>query len=197
MGLPMQALHRSDGHVPATVAGPAFLRDGTEVWIRPVQEGDRGLVREFLRREPAEALALRYFAAIRPDLAEAEIVSPATPDERLCLVVLENRTEDVTVLGVGEYARTAPGVAEVAFLVAGRYRGRGIATLLLARLARAARTAGIVRFEARVGEDNPGMLDVVRGSGLAFTERAVDGEVEVRIRLVPEDGPARDAPARP
>lgn len=191
----MQALLRPDASLPPAISGPAFLPDGSEVWVRPVRAEDRALVHQFLRLEPEEALARRYFAAVRAELAEAAIVAASTPDERLCLLALEKRAEDVTVLGVGEYARTAPGAAEVAFLVAGRYRGRGLATLLLARLARAARAFGILRFEARVGEDNPAMLDVFRASGLPFTERAGPGEVEVRIPLVPEFGARRRADA--
>jgi RimJ/RimL family protein N-acetyltransferase len=192
----MLALLRPDVSLPPAIAGTAFLRDGTEVWIRPVQEQDRALVREFLRREPEESLALRYFAAVRADRAEAEIVAPTSPDERLCLVALGNRAGEVAVLGVGEYARTRPATAEIAFLVGEPYRGLGIATLLLARLARAARAFGILSFEARVVEDNPGMLEVFRGSGLPFTERGAEGEVDVLIPLVPEVG-RTDGPENP
>lgn len=187
----MQAPLRPDASLPLAVSGPAFLRDGSEVWVRPVREEDRALVHEFLRHEPEESLALRYFAAIRAELAEAAIVAPSSPDERLCLAALESRAEDVTVLGVGEYARTRPGAAEVAFLVAARYRERGVATLLLARLARAARAFGILRFEARVDEDNPAMLEVFRAGDLPSVERAGPGEVDVTIPLVPEFGARR------
>jgi GNAT superfamily N-acetyltransferase len=174
--------------LPPAVAGPAFLRDGTEVWVRPVQASDGELVRDFLEQETAESLEMRFFSAIRPFLAQEEIVRPSLPDDRLCLVVLGDRTDQVSVLGVGEYVRLAAGsaVAEVAFLVAGPFRGRGIATLLLARLARAARAFGIVRFEARVRSENPEMLEVFRGSGLPFHEESAEGEVDVLIPLGPE-----------
>lgn len=186
--------------LPPAVAGPAFLRDGTEVWVRPVLPSDRELVREFVEQESPESLELRYFSAIRPVLAQEEIVRPTSPDDRLCLVVLGDRADMVAVLGVGEYARTPdrPSVAEVAFLVATPFRGRGIATLLLARLARAARAFGILTFEARVRSENPEMLEVFRGSGLPMREQSSEGEVDVIIPLQPEASPSaavRPAPA--
>jgi GNAT superfamily N-acetyltransferase len=155
-----------------------------------VQSADRELVREFLEQESPDSLEMRYFSAVRPVLAQEEIVRSTPPDDRLCLLALGDPADRVTVLGVGEYARTRPGstVAEVAFLVATPYRGRGIATLLLARLARAARAFGILRFEARVRSENPDMLEVFRGSGLPLHESVAEGEVDVEIPLCPEVG---------
>jgi len=183
---------RCDSGLPPAVAGPAFLRDGTEVWVRPVHPSDDDLVRGFVEQESPESLERRYFSAIRPSRVEEAIVRSSRPEERLCLVVLGERAERLAVLGVGEYARSPddPSVAEVAFLVAEAFRGRGIATLLLARLARAARGYGIVRFEARVLPENPEMLEVFRGSGLPVEEASSDGEVDVSIPLGPEATPS-------
>jgi GNAT superfamily N-acetyltransferase len=179
--------------IPPAVAGPAFLRDGTQVWVRPVQDSDRDLVLDLLERESMEPPELRTFSAIRPSYAGEGFVAPSSPGDRLCLLVLGDRVDRVAVLGLGEYARERADlpVAEVAFLVAGPFRGRGIASLLLARLARAARAFGILRFEARVRQENPEMLEVFRGSGLPFTERSDEGEVDVVIPLSPEVGASR------
>ncbi len=176
--------------LPPAVVGPAFLRDGTEVWIRPALGSDRDLVLELLEREPPESIASRFGSAIRPERAQAEIVHPASPEERLCLLALGDRGDRAAVLGIGEYAREGPGspVAEIAFLVAVPFRGRGIATLLLARLARAATGFGILRFEARVRSENPEMLEVFRGSGRAISQVSTEGEVDVLIPLVPDAG---------
>jgi acetyltransferase len=179
-----------DPTLPPAVAGPAFLRDGTEVWVRPAQSSDRDLVLDLLERESPDALKQRYFSALRPGRAGEELLAPSVPEDRLCLLVLGDRSDRVVVLGVGEYARLGPGssVAEVAFLVGAPYRGRGIATLLLARLARAALAFGIRRFEARIRAENPEMLEVFRGSGLPFTEETGEDEVDVLIPLAPDAG---------
>jgi GNAT superfamily N-acetyltransferase len=182
--------------LPPGVVGPAFLRDGTEVWVRPAIGPDRDLLLELLEREPSESLAFRFGSAIRPELAEEEIARIAPPEDRLCLLALGDRSGRAAVLGVGEYARLGPGApaAEIAFLVAAPFRRRGIASLLLARLARAAEGFGILRFEARVRADNPEMLEVFRGCGRPLVEAGEEGEVLVQIPLVPDAGSSSGEP---
>jgi len=182
-----------DPLLPPAVAGPAFLRDGTEVWVRGAQPTDRDLVLDLLEREAVGAP--EGTAPLRSPtlLGQKQILEPASPEDRLCLLVLGDVNGRVRALGVGEYARPRPAstVAEIAFLVAGPFRGQGIATLLLARLARAAQAFGIVRFEARIRAENPEMLEVFRGSGFPFTEEPSEGEVDVLIPLTPEESATR------
>jgi len=179
--------------LPPAVAGPAFLSDGTEVWVRPVQESDRDIVLDALERESPQVLGL---VSLKPTLTQEEVLAPTSPDDRLCLLVLGERTDRVTVMGVGEYARTHPGspVARVAFLVGGPFRDQGIATLLLARLARAAIAFGIRRFEARFREESPELLEVFRGSGLPVSRENAGGEVDVQIPLTPDVGATATRP---
>jgi len=200
-----------DPELPPAVAGPAFLPDGTEVWVRPLHSSDGELVREFVQQESPSSLELRYFSAVRPVLAQEETGRHPPLRDRLCLLVLGDRADRVSILGIGEYARIGPGAttAEAGFLVAAAFHGRGIAALLLARLARAARTFGIARFEARVGGENPEMLEVFRGTGLPLHEELGDGEVDVVIptgseagpsgtmRVAPADAARREAPGPP
>lgn len=184
-----------DASLPPAVAGPAFLRDGTEVWVRPVLDEDRELVLDFLGREATEAIELRHFAAVRAEAPERERIARSSPADRLCLLVLGEHADQVAIVGVGEYVRLGPGapVAEIAFLVAASFRGLGVASLLLARLARAARAFGLVRFEARVREEDSGILEVFQGRGLPFGEGSDEGEVDVFIPLDPEVGQAGSA----
>ncbi len=88
-----------------------------------------------------------------------------------------------TLLGVVTCARTreADAHAEVAFAVADRFHGHGLATRMLERLAEIARPVGIERFEAWVHLSNRRMLAVFRDSG--FTVVHDDPEAGVS-RLV-------------
>jgi GNAT superfamily N-acetyltransferase len=175
--------------LPPAVAGPSFLRDGTEVWVRPVRADDDVLVRAFVRASSFESLEERYFAGIRPSVAEAEIVTPGAPESRLCLLALGQAAGEVAILGVGEYVRCGPAssLAEVAFLVAEGYRGRGVASLLLARLARAARAFGIARFAASVRPENPEMLEVFHASGFPYREERLADEIEIVFPIGPPE----------
>ncbi len=174
------------------MTGPAFLRDGTEVWVREAQEEDRPLLAEFLARASAEALASTVFPTSRPELGAAEVAAASRADEALGLLVLGDRAGGVAVLGLGRYAREEArgATAEVTFLVDDAYRDRGIPMLLLARLARAARAFGIRQFEARVRPDNPGMLEVFRTSGFPIAERPDADEVAVLVPIGSEPDPS-------
>ena len=75
--------------------------------------------------------------------------------------------------------------AEVAFVVADPWQGRGLAPLLLDRLADRARSRGIERFVAETLSDNRAMLAVFRASGLAETSSLIDpGVVRVEMSLL-------------
>jgi catechol 2,3-dioxygenase-like lactoylglutathione lyase family enzyme/GNAT superfamily N-acetyltransferase len=70
-------------------------------------------------------------------------------------------------LGVARYIRLPrrPGSAEAAVTVIDEYQGRGLGTLLLLLLARAAITRGIRRFVAYVLEENRPMREILEGLG--------------------------------
>lgn len=185
--------------LPPAVDGPAFLRDGTEVWVRPPQPSDDDLLREFSAHEELEALDLHYFPSIRPPASGGPDAPAPSPEDRLCLLVLGEHAGRVRLLAVGEYQRspTVTDLAELAFLVAEPFRGRGIGSLLLARLARAARGFGLVCFDARIRAANPEILEVFGESGRSHREELEEGEVHVLIPLSPEFRPRTSALAVP
>ena len=66
---------------------------------------------------------------------------------------------------MASYFRMSPTVAEAAFAVDDRLQGKGIATLLLERLAAFASANGFTRFQATTMAENTAMIDVFRDSG--------------------------------
>ena len=76
---------------------------------------------------------------------------------------------------------TRRGQAEVAFAVADDWQGRGIATLLLVRLAELADAAGIETLTAMVHPSNHRMLRVFRDSGFPVEVTARPAELHVRM----------------
>jgi GNAT superfamily N-acetyltransferase len=143
------------------------LRDGTLVRIRAVGLEDQDSVRAFVRNLSREALDLRFFGAVRPEMAASEILAPAGSTGRVSLVLEAIDGSPGSILAHGEYIRhpTDARRAEVAFLVADDRRGQGAATLLLHDLAHRARGEGIVRFDAVTRVGNGAMLEVFLGSG--------------------------------
>jgi GNAT superfamily N-acetyltransferase len=157
---------------PEEVEGPAFLRDGRAVSVQRMSEEDRPLLEEFLKRLSDRSLTVRFFAPVPRSTALAELLRGVSSPER-CALVLTTTVEGRPVLiAHAEYARDAVNApaAEIAFLVADSFQGHGCATLLLGRLARAARSAGIREFHAAVRMENDQMLEVFRGCGYPIEE---------------------------
>jgi RimJ/RimL family protein N-acetyltransferase len=177
------------------------LLDGTPVVIRQVCLKDHPRLAEFVESLSPETLELRFFGPVRPEMATTELEECECPPDRLSLVA-ELAAETGRIIGQGEYVRDGPAApsAEVAFVVAEGFRGRGVATLLLQHLARAASAVGIRTFHATVQGPNAQMLEVFRGAGFKETERWVEGDVLVSFPIPPPpDSPlahSADEPGR-
>ncbi len=174
----------------------ARLRDGTPVCIRPALDTDRDRVREFLGHVSRSSLDLRFMAAVRPELAVSEILAPAGRTGRLSLLMETIEDDPPSVIGHGEYVRYRldPSRAEVAFLIADDRHGQGAATLLLSYLARVARSAGILRFDAITFPENRPMIDVFVGAGFpcSMTTRGGVSHVTIDVSRAPQErGPGR------
>jgi GNAT superfamily N-acetyltransferase len=92
-------------------------------------------------------------------------------------------------IGVARYVRLEdrPEVAELGVAVVDDMQGQGVGSLLLQRLAVAARENGIERFSALILEENRPMLSLIRELGdVTVTEREA-GAVNVEVEL-PEQG---------
>ncbi len=85
---------------------------------------------------------------------------------------------------IARYARLPePGTAEVAVAVADRWRGRGIAGLLLQRIAARARAQGIYCLTAVCLRSNTAVLRLLSRLGPMTATAQDPGIVEVRIDL--------------
>jgi RimJ/RimL family protein N-acetyltransferase len=94
------------------------------------------------------------------------------------------------VIGDGRYVADEgnnPKRAELAFLIAEPYRGRGIASLLLRHLV--AQDADLSAFEADVLAYNAPMLAVFERSGLPISRRREGNTIHVALSLRSAQGP--------
>jgi GNAT superfamily N-acetyltransferase len=160
---------------------PLTLVGGPVVTLRPIVAGDAGSLVEFHRDLSDRTIFLRYFYPHRV-LASAEIERLTRLDgrDRVALVV----ESDGKLVGVGRYERAAgSAVAEVAFVVADAFQHRGLGTILLQRLATAARSAGIDTFTADVLTENWKMLAVFHASGFATTSSIECGTVHLHMNI--------------
>jgi RimJ/RimL family protein N-acetyltransferase len=164
-----------------------------------VRPGDTAQIDDLVTRLSTESIEERYFSPIARESVIAELLQPDDVTHRLSLLLYRELPERTEVLGQGEYTRDGPRSpsAEVAFLVADAYQGRGAASILLTRLARSARDQGIQRFRAIILPENLKMLDVFRGSGFpCAVERRTD-HVVVTLAIAEEPHPSYAALATP
>ena len=175
----MNDRERPDRHV----AHPRkeVLHDGTTVDVRPIEPADATRLVRFHDALSFEAIRRRFFGA-HPHLNAREVERFTTVDhhDREALVALVGDE----IVGVGRYERLGRTFdAEVAFVVADRWQGRGAAPILLRLLADRAREERLRRFVAETLEENHPMMKVFRRSGLALEASSAQGVVHVSMLL--------------
>src|SRR2546422_1731565 len=104
---------------------------------------------------------------------------------RFALVVEDVTAPATSLVGVARYEPMEAGLAEVAFVVEDRWQGKGLGTLLIAELFRAAADNGITRFRAYVLADNRRMLELFARHADVLERRVEQGVVE--LTLAPKD----------
>jgi acetate---CoA ligase (ADP-forming) len=154
-----------------------LLRQGESVLLRTATPADVPAVAAFMAGVSRESLRRRFMGGVaKVARAAIEELCVAAPSERLCLLAIVGQNRDAEVVGAGNYvAARVGGSAELAFLVADGFQGRGISTLLLERLAGIAAASGFIGFEAEVLAENRAMIDVFRESGFEVHQSALGG----------------------
>jgi acetate---CoA ligase (ADP-forming) len=181
-----------------TIAEDCFLslRDGTPVIVHRARAGDRAEVVAFVSHLSEDSIELRFCGPAQSEAVTREVLGGSGTEERLSLL-METLEVVPRVVGNGEFVRylKEPERAEVAFLIADEFQGRGAGTLLLHELARRARSVGIRWFTAVVMAENFTMREVFLQAG--FPYRVVsDGpvmfiELDIGLAVAPWPEPYR------
>jgi RimJ/RimL family protein N-acetyltransferase len=170
------------------------LNDGTPITIRAIRKDDKERIHSAFMALDREAVYRRFFAP-KQDLMDPELDHVVNVDfsQVVALVATVTRADrEEIVIGDGRYVLNEERKserAELGFLIAEPYRGRGIATLLLRHLALIARHAGLSAFEADVLAYNAPMLAVFERSGLPISRRLEGNIIHVTLYLGSAQGP--------
>jgi RimJ/RimL family protein N-acetyltransferase len=158
------------------------LPDGSQVVIRRLAAGD-------------EATIDVWFEGLGPETRYARFLAPLKLLDRRTrwsLAQLDHRDReaiaavglDGSIAGIVRYMRAPDAsTAEVAVAVVDRWAGRGVATVLLDRIAARARAVGIRRFTAVCLASNDRIIRLLRRLGPATIDHPDAGVVELRIDL--------------
>ncbi len=154
------------------------LRDGTEIFFRPVKPTDEAALSEMLYSLSDESVKTRYMAHT--------VAFPHKDVQRLTNI---DYRQDISIVG------TVPGAsgeqivaiaqyfldpktrfAEVAFIVQDEWQQKGMGTFLLDYLTQIAKKRGVRRFYAKVLPSNKAMLSIFYNLGYKV-DTEFDGDV--------------------
>jgi acetyl coenzyme A synthetase (ADP forming)-like protein len=154
------------------------LRDGSSLHVRPVSAEDTSAIRAFLKTLSPESRGFRFFGSPNLDWVTEWSVD-VDYASRYALVATAGPGQ--AIVAHGAYVRLDASRAEVAFMVADAWQGKGIATIMLAHLAAAAEEHGISTFVAEVLPHNHRMIDVFRESGFPVERHRKDEVIEIEL----------------
>lgn len=173
------------------------LRDRTRALVRPIHADDKDRLRRGMELLSPRSRYLRFHAAI-DHLTEDHLhyLTEVDQIDHAAWVALDEDRPDHPGMGVARYVRLhdEPHVAEAAVTVVDEYQGRGLGTVLLGFLARAAAKHGIDTFRNYVLPDNEPMLELLRELG-AEGAIEVDGALQVDVPVVVDPNELPETPA--
>jgi GNAT superfamily N-acetyltransferase len=177
---------------PKELERDAPLKDGTVIHLRPIRPDDAPRLVALFDRLSQQTAYQRFFSVLkRLPPAYARVFANVDYRQRLAIVAERETPVGPELIGVGRYepadaTEIAPGIVptevEVAFVVQDVWQGRGLGSILLDEVLRAAVARGVQRFRAFVLADNHRMLGLLARRTEITGRKLEEGVVSVEFR---------------
>jgi RimJ/RimL family protein N-acetyltransferase len=182
---------------PSFTIGPVMVRtafesrvielsDRTKVQLRQIAAEDEPLLHDAVAAMSERTVYFRFFSPIkRMSDAMAHRLAVVDYHDRFAIVATSNKpTGKERIVGVARYDRAPQtDVAEVAVAVIDEFQRRGLGSVLLAELARVARSNEIRTFQLIVLPENREMLGLLRKMGWIHQAKLAGGVYEISFEL--------------
>jgi len=155
---------------PSRYKMPVHLRDGTEIFLRPVKETDGPLLSELFKELSPSSVRLRFLSLLHA-LPEELVYQFTHVDYKKTfgLVTLSNRENSGPIIGVARYAYDSEReLPELAVAVRDDWQGKGLGSLLLSRVMAIGKENGFSRFEAMIDPQNKTIMHIFRQIGVDY-----------------------------
>ncbi|MBU1275367.1 MAG: GNAT family N-acetyltransferase [Proteobacteria bacterium] len=162
----------------------AALKDGSEVFIRPVKPTDERMVQEFFYSMTDREVYYRFLHATKafPRKDMQKMVNIDYHRE-LSLVALAGEFGSERMVGVARYVLGSDGEPEVDFAVATEMQGKGLGRALMGAVLDVARDRDYLAANAYVMPENMASLNILKSMGYAVTGLVSQGVIEMKLHL--------------
>jgi len=154
------------------------LRDGTQIFFRPVKPTDEPALAEMLYSLSAASVKTRYFTyTVTFPHKDVQKLTNIDYRDDLAIVGVVPGLGGEEIVAIAQYFLDPDKeAAEVAFIVQDEWQQKGMGTFLLEYLTQIARQRGVRRFYAKVLPTNRAMLAIFHNSGYKVNTE-FDGDV--------------------
>ncbi len=162
---------------PEELETAMVTKDGSELIVRPTQPTDEEMLQDMFYDLSDQSIINRFFSMLK-SMPHRKLQQFCCIDyeREMTLVVLTKEGPRQRVVGLGSYyLNPATDRAEIAFLVADDYQGKGIGTYLMQYLVKIAKARKIKGFTAEVLRDNVAMIALMHKAGVPTRSKPVDG----------------------
>jgi len=161
------------------------LRDGTQIFFRPVKPSDEPALAEMLYSLGEEAVRTRFFTYTkRFPHRDVQQLTNIDYQHDLAIVGVVPGVGDEQIVAIAQYFLDPKTmVAEIAFIVQDDWQQKGMGTFLLQYLTQIGRQRGISRFVANVLPENKAMLAVFHNSGYKVNTEFDGGSYHIQYDL--------------
>jgi acyl-CoA hydrolase/RimJ/RimL family protein N-acetyltransferase len=171
------------GEYPEHLETYRTTKAGMEIFLRPIRISDEPLLKDFFYALSDKTMYRRFFSPRKgmPHQELQEIVV-LDPTKGMAIVATTRKEAKEEVLGLAQYGiGENRHMAEVAFIVADGFQGRGIGTELLSYMTYLARKQGLLGFTAEVLMENRSMLHLFDKMGFEMQRSGEGGVFELRM----------------
>jgi acetyltransferase len=181
---------------PSTWQRHFALKDGLNVFARPIRPEDEPQIHEMLRYVTLGDLRLRFFAPMKEFTHEFIARLTQLDYARAMAFVAFNEANGEMIGVVRLHSDSIYESGEYAILLRSDLKGRGLGWALMQLMIDYAKAEGLKTIAGQVLADNTVMLNMCRDLGFAVKPDREDYSIyHVTLTLVPEKGPEPKAPA--